>query len=204
MRDHIKHVLMDQILDGTYAPGERLIELQIAREMNTSQGPVREALRDLEGLGLVTSERYKGTRVREISQRELKETYQLRGALEELAAILAAPKLKNNTKALESELAALTKGAKAADRALYADHVMAFHRTIIEASDNQVLLSVWQSVLLESRIRVTVSRMTDSQLLSNARDRIKILDALKKGQGRTAGKLLRQHAEQFHSAALPD
>jgi DNA-binding GntR family transcriptional regulator len=204
MRDHIKRVLMDQIIDGTYAPGQRLIELQIAREMNTSQGPVREALRDLEGMGLVTSERYKGTRVRAISQRELKESYQLRGVLEEMAAILAAPKLKNNTRALEVELAGLTKGAKTADRDLYGDHTLAFHRVIVEASDNQVLLTVWQSVLLESRLRFTISKMTDSQLMTNARDRIRIVDALKKGQGRTAGKLLRQHAEQFHSSALPE
>src|ERR1700736_2662586 len=118
MRDHIKRELMD----GTYKPGERLLELQIAKEMNTSQGPVREALRDLEGLGLVQSERYKGTRVRGLSARELKEAYQIRAVLEELAAQLAAPKLKDNTKALEAELAGITKGAKAADWKTYAIH----------------------------------------------------------------------------------
>jgi DNA-binding GntR family transcriptional regulator len=187
MRDHITHVLMDQIINGVYPPGERLIELQIAKEMNTSQGPVREALRDLEGLGLVISERYKGTRVRAISDRELKESYQIRAVLEDLAARLAAPKLKDNTKVLEVELAALTKGAKAANRATYADHSLAFHRAIVEASGNRTLLAVWQSVLLESRFRFTISRMTDAELLA-----------------RVAGKLLREHIEQFNSAAIED
>lgn len=204
MKDHITSALMDQILDGTYPPGERLIELKIAREMNTSQGPVREAFRDLEGMGLVKSERYKGTRVREISERELRESYQIRGVLEELAAALAGPKFKDNTKVLEVELAGLTKGAKAANRKVYGDHVLAFHRAIVEASGSEALLSVWQTVLLESRFRFTVLRMSDQALLRNARDRIAIVDALRRGQGRVAGKLLRQHAEQFHSAAIKD
>lgn len=81
-------ILLDRILDGTYKPGERLIELQIANELNTSQSPVREALRYLEALRVVETETYKGTRVRSISPRELQESSQIRAALEELGAQL--------------------------------------------------------------------------------------------------------------------
>ena len=61
------------MLDGTYKPGDRLLELQIAREFNSSQGPVREALRELEALRLVESQVYRGTRVRGVNAREMRE-----------------------------------------------------------------------------------------------------------------------------------
>ena len=50
----IRNALLERILGGHYAPGDRLVELQLAREFGTSQAPVREALRDLETAGLVT------------------------------------------------------------------------------------------------------------------------------------------------------
>ena len=111
-RDWIKDVLMDRILDGFYQPGERLIELKIAKELNCSQGPVREALRDLEGLGLVEHERYRGTRVRCLSKQEMIDAYEIRTVLEELAAQLAAPNLKGNTASLKKEFDLLAKAAK--------------------------------------------------------------------------------------------
>jgi DNA-binding GntR family transcriptional regulator len=57
MRDRIRDVLVARILDGTYAAGLQLKELSLAREFNVSQAPIREALRELEGTGLVTSVR---------------------------------------------------------------------------------------------------------------------------------------------------
>ena len=54
MRDRIRDVLVARILDGTYPAGMQLKELTLAREFNVSQAPIREALRELEGSGLVT------------------------------------------------------------------------------------------------------------------------------------------------------
>src|SRR5664279_3052332 len=94
VRDQIKRVLLGRILDGAYKPGDRLLELQIAREFDVSQGPVREALRELEALRLVESQTYRGTRVRGVNAQEMREAYQVRSCLEELAAKLAAPSFK--------------------------------------------------------------------------------------------------------------
>ena len=73
-REHIKQLLLERILDGTYKPGDRLVELHIANELQTSQAPVREAFRYLEALRVVETETYKGTRVRAISEKELEES----------------------------------------------------------------------------------------------------------------------------------
>src|SRR4051812_24212981 len=82
MSDQIRDTLTSKIFDGRLQPGDRLVELEIAREFDTSQTPVREALRELESLRLVESAPYRGTRVRAISDREMFESYTVRGVLE--------------------------------------------------------------------------------------------------------------------------
>ena len=69
LSDHIRRELARRILDGTLKPGERLVELKIAAEFESSQTPVREALRELESLRLVESSPYRGTRVRDVGER---------------------------------------------------------------------------------------------------------------------------------------
>ncbi|MGH3034284.1 MAG: GntR family transcriptional regulator, partial [Gaiellaceae bacterium] len=86
LREQVKEVLLARILDGTYAPGDRLVETRIAQELGTSQAPVREALRELELLRFVESKPYVGARVRELSEEELAEIYPVRAAIEEVAA----------------------------------------------------------------------------------------------------------------------
>src|SRR3954462_12935505 len=103
MREQIRRVLVQRILDGYYKPGDRLVELQIARELKTSQGPVREALRELEALRLVESETYRGTRVRALSEREREEVAQVRGILEQAAAQCSAVVLERNVAPLRAE-----------------------------------------------------------------------------------------------------
>ncbi len=86
MADRVKHELLSRIMDGRMPPGSRIIELQIAEEMDTSQGPVREAFRELEAMDLIVTEPYKGTRVRALTPREIEDAYDVRAALEQLAA----------------------------------------------------------------------------------------------------------------------
>jgi len=96
LREQIKEVLVERILNGHYHPGDRLVEMQIAQEFGTSQAPVREALRDLESLRFVGSEAFRGTRVRSISRQELAEIYPVRAALEGLAAPLAVARARDD------------------------------------------------------------------------------------------------------------
>src|SRR3954469_5532072 len=105
LKDQIREVLLERILDGTYAPGERIVETQVASEFSVSQGPVREALRELETLGMVVSEPYRGARVREVTPAELAEVYPVRALIEGYAAQEAAKAMEGDVGALETELA---------------------------------------------------------------------------------------------------
>src|SRR5258708_1295624 len=96
VRAQVRRTLTEPILLGQYQPGGRLIELQIARELGTSQGSVREALRELEASRLVETTPHRGTRVRMVGVAEIREAYSVRGLLEQAAAPTAAVALKGN------------------------------------------------------------------------------------------------------------
>src|ERR1700757_903041 len=102
MAERVKQELLRRIMNGELPPGVRLVELHIARELNTSQGPVREALCELEGLELVVTEPYKGSRVREVTPQDLHEAYVVRATLENLAGQLAAPHFQGNVDELRT------------------------------------------------------------------------------------------------------
>ncbi|MDF5719882.1 MAG: GntR family transcriptional regulator [Rhizonema sp. PD37] len=197
MSDRLKQVLLERILDGTYQPGDRLVELQIAREMETSQAPVREALYELAAMGLVESEAYRGTRVRQVSAEELQESYQVRAILEEMAAQLAAPKFYKNPLPLQTAHAAVQAAAQTGDVDAHAKLDAAFHRLIVETSGNSVLLRVWDSLSFETwtRINLMLIKSKTVDLQSLIEEHQQIVDAFMLCDGKTAGRLLHQHLE---------
>jgi DNA-binding GntR family transcriptional regulator len=195
VRDQVKRLILARILDGTYKPGDRLLELQIAKEFDASQGSVREALRALEALRLVETQTYRGTRVRGVDANEMREAYQVRSCIEELAAKLAAPKFKGNVAALQREVNALRAAAKSRDADAYAAHNQKLHRQIIEASGNSILLRTWDSLDMEARARIALARPSIDPRAA-AESHQAIVDAFAAGDGRLAGRLLREHAER--------
>jgi DNA-binding GntR family transcriptional regulator len=142
LREQVKDVLLERILRGELEPGERLVETRLARELGTSQAPVREALRDLELLRLVESEPFRGSRVRAVDDSQLLPVFPVRAALEELAAGEAA-RNGGDVRALDDELEAMREAAAAADWRTQIAHDVAFHRTMVELAGNEPLLQSW-------------------------------------------------------------
>jgi DNA-binding GntR family transcriptional regulator len=196
MSDRIRHLLSEKILTGVYEPGHRLVEMQLAREFNTSQGPVREALRELEVMGLVEVQPFKGTRVRRLSEQDLKEAFEVRAIIEQFAAELAAPRLKGNTTELRRQVGAIHKAAKSGDIDYYTAEDLPFHRRIVELSENSILLRFWDALQFEVRTRMFLARGKVNLRESN-RFHERIVDALEQGDGKLAGSLLREHIANF-------
>ncbi len=159
MRDHIRDVLVARILDGTYAAGTQLKELSLAREFNVSQAPIREALRELEGSGLVTSERYRGTRVRGADFEEMRESYELRATLEVRAVELAIPCAPEVIAELEKCLRSMISAVKRNDIEGYIVEALRLHRHLIVASHNRTFVAVWDSLHWDVRGRIAVERI---------------------------------------------
>lgn len=198
LREQIRELLLERILKGELQPGDRLVELQIAQELGTSQAPVREAFRELNSLGFVEHEPYRGTRVRKITVDELAEIFPVRAALEELAAQEAAARLDGRVEELEATFEAMRE---AADRNALQDlaaHDATFHRLIVEAAGNRVLFDTWRTLRVEARVVVTALK-TDIDLHELAELHRPLLDALRVGSPEKAGGALRQHFETLRT-----
>lgn len=157
LADQVKDRLLERIFSGRYPPDSRIVETQVARELGTSQAPVREALRGLEALGLVEITPFRGARVRRPTRRDLLEAYAVRSALETLGARLAVPRMGDDDL---SELVALAEAMQAAARAGDGHGVAAadarFHGRIVELAANGTLDKVWRSLEPFSRTYITL------------------------------------------------
>jgi DNA-binding GntR family transcriptional regulator len=196
LREQVKEVLLARILDGVYAPGDRLVETQLAGELGVSQAPVREALRELEMLRFVVSEPFKGTRVRGVSREEVVEIYPVRAALEGLAARLAAQRLDGDVGPLRDLFEAMLGAAE--DRNLHEQVALDvdFHRRIVEAAGNRALFETWASLRIEARTLITFLK-ADMDLLELAKTHRPVLEALADRDPARADASLRQHVEAF-------
>ncbi|GAB4064699.1 GntR family transcriptional regulator [Angustibacter speluncae] len=197
MREQIRDLIIERILDGTYKPGDRIVELQLVNELGVSQAPVREALRDLEAMRFVESQPYRGARVRAVSMDELAQTYPVRAVLEELAGRLAAPLAGPELiSQLEVEVQGMRRAARGRDQHGLLVHDARFHELIVEAAANEVLLDTWSGLRIEAFTLVSVVT-SHLDLSAIAATHVPILDALRSRDAELTGKVLREHITSF-------
>jgi DNA-binding GntR family transcriptional regulator len=193
LSDQVKDRLLQAILDGRYPPGARIVETHVARELGTSQAPVREALRDLEALGLVETAAFRGARVRHPSAEELLEAFVVRAQLESLAARLAVERMTDrNVDQLAGYLGEMRRAARAGDAHAEAVADALFHGRIVEISGNTTLKRVWQRLEPFSRTYITlVAPGADRHRIADLHQ--PILDALRGRDERRAAAALNHH-----------
>ena len=157
LADQVKDRILEGILTGSYPPDSRIVETQVARELGTSQAPVREALRGLEALGVVEITPFRGARVRHPSRREIIEAYAVRSTLETLGSRLAVPRMTDADVAeLAADFEAMRAAARADDGHAVAQADARFHGRIIELADNSTLERVWATLEPFSRTYLTL------------------------------------------------
>jgi DNA-binding GntR family transcriptional regulator len=188
MRDPIRDTLASRILDGIYPEGTHLKELVLAREFNVSQAPVREALRELETLGLVETERYRGTRVRSIDLEELREAYALRKLLETASVRATQDFKKKDIQELDQlvDLIQLSIDRNEMDEVM--KDVLRFHRKLVEMSGNRLFLKAWESMAWGVRSRIMAKQIGYVCGLNELR--AKVVLALKKSDREAAATCL--------------
>jgi DNA-binding GntR family transcriptional regulator len=195
LREQVKEILLERILRGELEPGERLVETRIARELGTSQAPVREALRDLQNLRLVESEPFRGARVRAVDDEQLLPVFPVRMVLEELAARQAAERANGDVRRLDKELQAMRSAAAREDWRTQIAHDLAFHRAVVEMSGNEVLLQSWLVIRVEvSTAFATYWTFWDQKEL--AEFHVPIVEAIRAGDPARAGAEARKHVQR--------
>jgi DNA-binding GntR family transcriptional regulator len=134
------------IVNGQMKPGERLNEQQLAQSFGVSRGPIREAVRALEGAGFVEAVTNKGVFVRQVTVAEVRELYDVRAALFGLAGRLLAERAdKGIIERLEALLATMEQAAASRDFDAYYPLNLTFHETIVDGSGNQTLAAQYRA-----------------------------------------------------------
>lgn len=142
--DQVYEHLRSAIVHAELLPGEKLIELDIAEQMGTSQGPVREALQRLERDGLVERRARSATFVTRISIDEMYELFSIRSVIEGYAVRRTAQQISpEQCDELDALIGKMAEAGSQHEIILLAAHDMAFHRRIVEWSGSANFLRVW-------------------------------------------------------------
>ena len=192
-KETVKSVISKAIIEKELLPGERIIETKIARELNVSQAPVREALRDLEHLGIIESEPYRGAFVRGITREDMYNSYKMRMFLEHMAIDEGFMYVNEETiESIEDSLNEMEKSA--AENALesYIEHDSYFHKAILGLSNNNILQRVWEHCDFRDLVRLgTVISGENLIILARRHNALRI--ALKSGDKKLAFKESEKH-----------
>lgn len=147
LSDQIYALIKNMIKESTLAPGEQLVESQLAREWKVSQAPVRDALKRLAHEGLVTHERNRGNFVAEYSEDDVSQARVARTALESLAGRLVCGNLSETVRSkLDDTIEQMHAAATERNLSTFRELDFSFHRSVIEASGNPYLPRMWDII----------------------------------------------------------
>lgn len=166
-REEIRNAIREAIFSGELNPEDRIIETYWAKELGVSQGPVREAIRDLEAMGLVETVPFKGSRVCSLSGKDVRDNYSVRICLEsksirDVITMLTDNQLERLAVCLQDILKEMDDCAKQGNLRAFIECDTAFHRAIINATGNQVLLKLWEQCNMQNWLTVPALTNTES------------------------------------------
>ncbi len=196
LRDVVFNTLRQAILKGELAPGERLMEIQLAEKLGVSRTPIREAIRKLELEGLVLMIPRKGAEVARISEKSLRDVLEVRRSLEELAIELACERMtQEELKELEEAQKKFGDAIETGDAMAIAETDEHYHDLIYQGTGNDKLVQILNN-LREQMYRYRLEYIKDKdkrQILLLEHDHI-----LKALQGRNiseAKMAVREHID---------
>lgn len=195
LRERALSALRAAITSGQYQPGDHLGEVELATRLGISRGTVREALRHLQQEGLVQSGARGRLRVNTLTPEEIRGLYQVRAALEGLAAvtIIRSPARDAAVSRLRAEVERLADQEADFPGRVEAD--LGFHLLLCQLADNPMLVESWRH--LEGRIRVAIMSHRADQLPGiMSRDRhAPIIDAIETGDEAEARVVVEEHMQ---------
>ena len=186
--------LARELFSGRFQPNQTVELREIALEYEMDHATVLKAFAEFQSLGMVRLSEGLSAIVRAPKLEEMEQAYQIRAAIEEIAGRTAATVLKGYTRELHNQVTAMRGAAADGDLDAFAEHDVEFHRDIVKAAQNDVLLRAWDTLAVDLRIRAAVGKMS-KDLDEVAESHELIVDVLEKGHGKEAGLLLRSHVE---------
>ena len=203
LRELVLEALREAIKSGSLQPRERLMEIQLADELGVSRTPVREALRKLELEGFIVMVPRKGAYVSDLSMKDIADVFEIRAALEGLAAAMAADRIT------EDELETMERLLVEKGEAIHQDDIdklvevdTKFHEAMYKASRNDRLTSIISNL----REQIQRFRLTSLSVPGRKEDSLdehrNILEAIQARDVQLARKLAQEHIENAENVLI--
>lgn len=205
LREIVLEALKEAIVNGILKPGERLMEQQVAEELGVSRTPVREAIRKLELEGFVIIIPRKGAYVSDISLKDIAQVFEVRAAMESLAAGLAAQRISDEQiESLERKLVEVKKAADSSDLNLIIQVDTEFHEIIYNASRNDRLVQILSNLGEQIQRYRSASLAHPGRLKNTVEEHQKLVDAITQRNVNLAQRLAKEHIENAENSILED
>lgn len=203
LRDLVLDALREAIMNGSLQPRERLMEIQLAEELGVSRTPVREALRKLELEGFIVMVPRKGAYVSDLSMKDIADVFEIRAALEGLAAALAAERIT------EEELETLERLLVEKSEAIHQNDIeklvavdTKFHETLYKASRNDRLSTIISNLREQiQRFRLT-SLSVPGRKKESLDEHCSIVEAIQARDVQLARHLAQEHIENAENVLI--
>ncbi len=192
LKDSLIEKIRDSIIAGDYSPGEKLRQEELASHFGVSAVPVREALRQLEAEGLVTSLPRRGVVVTCLDEEDMRDIYDIRITLETMATRIATPKMNEET--LNRLACTIEKMDQHPDEPAHLTQLNhEFHLTIYEASGRRYLCDLITMLRRRTQHYVRAHIHTMNAMPKSQEQHRAILAACQAGDAETAGNLMKEH-----------
>jgi len=203
LSDRIFDIVEKAILNGSIKPGERLIETELARNLGISKSPVREALKRLEGEGIVQLLPRKGYYVRGIDLKGIEDFFDVMFIIEPASALLSLEK-KNETvcREIDGILGNMDRYLRKKDYESYRALNEEFHGLFYSLTENEWIIKISQMLRKQAYMLRSLSLYTKDRFSSSLEEHSAIADAYKKGDGKVLEKAVKNHLAMFKDNIL--
>jgi len=192
--------LREQIIQGTFRPGEQVNESVLASQLRTSRGPVREALQRLSQEGLLVSHRNRGVFVLELSADDVREIYAVREAVESAAAnalLDSGPEQIDNTcEVLKPIIKDMAKQVAVSDWQAIARLDMQFHISFVAGAGNSRLIRIYETLAAESRMCILNLEVSYPRVDALVQEHQNLLDLLEAGDREGLLEGIKRHMQK--------
>ncbi|TMV46671.1 GntR family transcriptional regulator [Paenibacillus mesophilus] len=198
LSSNIASYIKQKIIDGEWNPGDRIVETKLARELEMSQTPIREAVRQLAGEGVVTIVPNKGPFVRTFSAKDIFEIYSYRAVLEGMAIRLAVGNASiTDIRHLEQFYEEMKKKLLDSSVVSLSEDSGYIHNYIFKLAKHAVLLEMFQFISFRVRLvnRIVGRKYSKEREVS---EHLELIEALKKGDPDDAERVMRAHIHRAY------
>ncbi|MDF2569287.1 MAG: rspR 3 [Sporomusa sp.] len=205
LREVVAETLREAIVNGVLKPGERLMEIQLAEELGVSRTPVREAIRKLELEGFVVMIPRRGTYVADLSIKDINEVFEIRTALDVLAAGLAVERItEDELEQLERLLVEIAELIEQDDADKIVESDSQFHDILYRASRNDRLVGIINNLREQFTRFRSISIQYPGRMQKSVEEHRRLVEAIASRDTDLAQQLAREHMENSEQTLLQD